>query len=95
MMMKYYVKASATDFDRYFHRTYIGSHKTPSANQFYVLKLDFSAIDPSEGLEQGFTGSLRERIAQFFERYPLRGYENFLSQNRDTVSPAALFRNFP
>ena len=68
MMMKYYDKASATDFDRYFHGTYIGSHKTPSANQFYVLKLDFSAIDPSEGLEQGFTGSLRERIAQFFER---------------------------
>ena len=94
MMMKYYDKASAADFDRYFHGTYIGSHKTPSANQFYVLKLDFSAIDPSEGLEQGFTGSLRERIAQFFERYPLRGYENFLSQNRDTVSPAALFRNF-
>ncbi len=32
MMMKYYDKASDTDFDRYFHGTYIGSHKTPSAN---------------------------------------------------------------
>lgn len=94
IMTKYYDKASSADFDRYFQGTYIGSHKTPSANQFYVLKLDFSAIDSSEGLEQGFAGALRERIAQFFERYPIPGWEDFLSRNRHTPSPVILFQDF-
>lgn len=94
MLMKYYDKAEAADFDKYFSGTYIGSHKTPSANQFYVLKLDFSAVDDSEGLERGFAFSLWERLSQFFERYPIPGWKDFLSRNRNTQSPVILFQDF-
>lgn len=37
--------AATKDFERNFDSTYIGEHKTPLANTFRVMHLDFSGID--------------------------------------------------
>lgn len=37
--------AATKDFERNFDSTYIGEHKTPLANTFRVIHLDFSGID--------------------------------------------------
>lgn len=42
----YYDIAAADKFDTYFSGTYIADHKSPLANRFYVLNLDFSGISP-------------------------------------------------
>lgn len=40
----YYDKAEAPNFEKNFKDTYIGSHRTPLASQFYVLKFTFAGF---------------------------------------------------
>ena len=65
----YYDKASASDFNKYFANTYIGKHKTLLANTYYVLRLEFSGIDPQNFL-QGFIRKIRQGLVNFQKRYP-------------------------
>ncbi len=43
----YYSIHQKDNFEHLFGNTYIGQHPTPSRNSYFVLALDFSAIDPS------------------------------------------------
>ncbi|MGH9846080.1 MAG: AAA family ATPase [Blastocatellia bacterium] len=48
----YYDLAKAAEFDRLFGRLAIGGNPTAKRNQYFVLKLDFSAIDPTGSPDQ-------------------------------------------
>ena len=90
----YYDKAAVATFDATFAGTYIANHKTPSANSLYVLEFDFSGISGGKHFLESFMLSVRERIEAFFLRYPITGYEIFLSKNRAVTEPADLLLRF-
>lgn len=94
VLTHYYDTARSARFKDLFAGTYIGAHPTASAHRLFVLKLDFSAISDSEGLRTGFTASVRERLSEFFERYPLPLADEFLEDVRPVATPAALMRRF-
>lgn len=79
ILQLYYDKASVLDFDRYFANTYIGSHKTPLANTYYVLRFDFSGIYPQDFL-QGFIRKVRQGLVNFQKRYPFDDGLNILQK---------------
>ncbi|MGH9838278.1 MAG: AAA family ATPase [Blastocatellia bacterium] len=48
----YYDLARADEFDRLFGHLAVGREPTPKRNQYFILKWDFSAVDPSGDAEQ-------------------------------------------
>jgi len=63
MLENYYDLQKADEFDRLFGRLAIGRNPTPKRNQYFVLKWDFSAVDPSGTVEQ-VRQSLRQHLNQ-------------------------------
>jgi hypothetical protein len=47
MLECYYDVNQKEDFERLFGQTYIGQHPTPLHNSFFVLRLNFSTVDPN------------------------------------------------
>ncbi len=64
----YYDVAKADEFDRLFGRLAIGRNPTPKHNQYFVLKWDFSAVDPSGDAEQ-IRDALHQHINNRIERF--------------------------
>lgn len=91
MLMEYYDRASAKDFDELFASTYIHAHPTPLQGKLYVLRLDFSGIDSSQAC-RGFIEKLLIGIRNFFDRYPVPESDEFISAPYNT--PSQLFRAF-
>lgn len=56
--------AATKDFERKFDSTYIGEHKTPLANTFRVMHLDFSGID-ADIFTEGFVANVRDGPLDF------------------------------
>lgn len=56
--------AATKDFERNFDSTYIGEHKTPLANTFRVMHLDFSGID-ADIFTEGFVANVRDGPLDF------------------------------
>ena len=56
--------AATKDFERNFDSTYIGEHKTPLANTFRVMHLDFSGID-ADIFTEGFVANDRDGPLDF------------------------------
>lgn len=81
----YYDKYQSDNFDSRFADTYIGQNKTSEQGQYYVLHLDFSAI-PSNDLIRAFNAHLASAFKNFFDRYPIDGYEQFLSSEHGQPS---------
>ena len=69
MLMAYYDKAAAGDFDERFSGTWIGDHPTPWASKFLVLKLDFSGIEGGDGLIDNFIIKVKFGLRNFVKRY--------------------------
>ena len=69
----YYDKNCADEFDALFGDTYIGTHKTALANQYYVLRFDFSKLDAEseETLKKSFYRSVLVRLDDFCVYYGL------------------------
>ncbi len=93
MLAAYYDINEARHFDTLFGDTYIGRHKTPLANQFYVLKLEFSGLTSVHDAEKGFTENLRSQLRTFFDRYPHPDQNKILSDVQ-TDSASLLERFF-
>ena len=72
VLAAYYDEAAADQFESLFAGTYIGSHKTPLANKFRVLHLDFSGIAASDhkAMMEEFCESVLIAIQDYFQRYP-------------------------
>ncbi len=90
----YYDKAEAANFEQNFSGTYIGAHKTPLASQFYVLSLDFSAIDTDADLMGSFSRCVLSRLKEFFLRYPIAGHQQLLEQLETIPIPADMLLTF-
>jgi hypothetical protein len=68
----YYDLAKADEFDRLFGHLAIGRNPTPKRNQYFVMKWDFSAVDPSGDAEQirrALQGHINDQIEQFAGYY--------------------------
>jgi hypothetical protein len=68
MLENYYDLAKADEFERLFGRLAIGSNPTPKRNQYFVLKWDFSAIDPSGSADE-VRQSLHQHINQQIQAF--------------------------
>lgn len=74
----YYDINEATDFEKNFRGTYISSHKTPLANQFYILRFVFSGID-GDDVPRRFYNAVRNGLTRFFNAYPHSRQQEVLS----------------
>jgi hypothetical protein len=83
MLEHYYGQQHQADFEQNFGRFYIGRQPTPLANQYLVLKFDFSGIktDDRKALEQQFANKVRLGILAFMSAY--RAY--FTAADRQAI----------
>ncbi len=91
-LQAYYDRAAADQFEENFAGTYIASHKTPLASQFYVLRLEFSGLSSASDLVEGFQQKLKSQLITFFDTYPHPRQDEVLKG--DFKSPALLMANF-
>ncbi len=87
----YYDKVEAKNFEKNFSGTYIGSHPTALANQFYVLKFTFAGLQSSKA-EEEFQISVRNALVRFFNVYPHPRQNEILA--KDFPSAGALIESF-
>lgn len=72
MLENYYDLAKADEFGRLFGTLAIGQNPTPKHNQYFVLKWDFSAVNPHgspDGVESALHNYLNGRIVNFAAYY--------------------------
>jgi hypothetical protein len=72
MLENYYDVAKASEFDKLFGELAIGQNPTPKQNQYFVMKWDFSMIEPQDeikGLRKSLHDHLNNQIRRFAERY--------------------------
>ncbi|MEN0050094.1 MAG: AAA family ATPase [Bacteroidota bacterium] len=72
-ILEYYYDIRHKDqFDRLFGKYYIGNHPTRLANQYLILKFDFSQIDTSslKSTQQGFLTNVKDGALHFLLAYP-------------------------
>jgi len=87
----YYDLAKADEFERLFGPLAIGQNPTPRHNQYFVLKWDFSAVDPQgepQEIKRALHNHFNNRI-KFFATY----YQNFLPQPVE-IDPLDAFSSF-
>jgi hypothetical protein len=72
MLENYYDLRKADEFERLFGGLAIGQQPTPLRNQYFVLKWDFSAVNPhgdADAIEGALHDYLNDRIADFAAYY--------------------------
>ena len=94
MLMAYYDKAAAGDFDERFSGTWVGDHPTPWASKFLVLKLDFSGIDGGDRLVNNFVINVLTGLEDFVKRYLPEDSQMQELLDESWSSPAALLMSF-
>ena len=94
MLMAYYDKAAAGDFDERFSGTWVGDHPTPWASKFLVLKLDFSGIDGGDSLVDNFVINVLTGLEDFVKRYLPEDSQMQELLDESWSSPAALLMSF-
>jgi hypothetical protein len=70
MLETYYDCYYLAQFDEFFGDTYIGQHPTAGRGSFYVLRLDFSAVD-SRDADANFNTYVNQRLQHFIAKYQL------------------------
>jgi len=68
MLENYYDLRKANEFERLFGHLAIGRNPTPKHNQYFVLKWDFSAVEPS-GTPQQVRESLHQHLNQQMQEF--------------------------
>ncbi len=72
MLENYYDLKKAAEFDRLFGGLAIGRQPTPKRNQYFVLRWDFSAVNPhgdAAAIERALHDYLNDRITDFAAYY--------------------------
>lgn len=92
MLHYYYDRNSAAEFQQLFGGTYIGEHRTALANQYYVLRFEFSGLDGSseEHLQKAFYAKVHAAIRNFIKYYG----EDLQIMENDTADSAMLLNDF-
>jgi Predicted AAA-ATPase/PD-(D/E)XK nuclease superfamily len=72
MLAHYYDVSKAADFQRLFGDLYVGKHPTPLANQFMILRFDFSGIETNEvkKVPESFLFKVKDGFKNFMSAYP-------------------------
>lgn len=70
MLETYYDRSYQAQFDEFFGDTHIGQHPTAGRGSFYVLRLDFSAVD-SRDADANFNTYVNQRLLHFIAKYQL------------------------
>jgi len=81
MLEAYYDKYYKSDFEMMFADTYIGKNKTKLANQYLIMRFDFSGIDIND-VENDFEYYLKLTLRSFIEKYKL----NIIFENDNPIS---------
>lgn len=92
MLHYYYDRNSAAEFQQLFDDTYIGKHKTALANQYYVLRFEFSGLDglDEEHLRNAFYAKVHAAIRSFVKYYG----EDIRIMKNDTSDSAMMLNYF-
>ncbi len=91
MLKKYYDIAAGNEFEKNFSGTYIGENKTPLANSFRVLHLNFSGL-ASDNIADSINESLKSSFELFLNNYPDDNCEKILE--KDYTDPSILLNKF-
>lgn len=70
MLENYYDVAKKDEFDRMFGHLAIGKNPTPLRNSYFILKFDFSCVDPT-GTADDVKGALFDHINESIKRFML------------------------
>ncbi|MGE0087650.1 MAG: AAA family ATPase [Desulfococcaceae bacterium] len=79
----YYDMAKADEFDRLFGHLFIGKNPTPKHSSYFVMKWDFSTVDP-EGNTGDIKRSMHNHINGCIEKFLVRYQEHLGSVTFDT-----------
>ncbi len=96
MLENYYDLQKAGEFDRLFGHLIIGRNPTPKRNQYFVLKWDFSAVDPSGTVQQALKRSIKPATSSRYAISLSSGYfkvfdnRDYLQANELAVKTAFL-----
>jgi hypothetical protein len=95
MLDYYYNIKYKEDFERLFGQFYIGRKPTKMANQYLVMRLDFSQIETSsfEKTYDGFTANVRFGAENFYGRYPQFFDEADIERIRKYDNPSAILQD--
>jgi hypothetical protein len=95
MLDYYYNIKYKDDFERLFGQFYIGRKPTKMANQYLILRLDFSQIETSsfEKTYDGFTTNVRFGAENFYGRYPQFFNEADIERVRKYDNPSAIIQD--
>ncbi|MGD9730882.1 MAG: AAA family ATPase [Desulfamplus sp.] len=101
MLENYYDVSKKDEFDQLFGHLAIGKNPTPLRNSYFILKLDFSCVDPTgtvEQIRQSMFDHINVRIEGFKTIYKYKGfsmpeinidYENALFSLNSAANAAA------
>ena len=91
MLSYYYGLEHRERFDSLFGQFYIGTHPTPRANSYAVLKFEFSRIDTStpEHTQKGFLQNVLAGVRDFEQRY-----DKTRQDYTDYDNPADVLKDF-
>ena len=81
-LQAYYDISAAKDFEQNFAGTYIGAHKTPLANKYRVLRLDFSGTNP-DNFQATFCSKFLRALNLFCDRNDFKDIRNALRKEYD------------
>ncbi|NJN78753.1 MAG: AAA family ATPase [Saprospiraceae bacterium] len=95
-MLDYYYNIKYKDrFERLFGQFYIGQKPTKMANQYLILRLDFSQIETEtfEKTYNGFTANVRYGAIDFYGRYPEYFDEEDISKVEKLTTPSEIIQD--
>jgi len=78
MLENYYDVAKKDEFEEIFGRLKIRENPTDLRNSYFILKLDFSCVDPTgsaEDIKKALFNHINVRIDGFYKFYNYKGYE--------------------
>jgi len=78
MLENYYDVARKNDFDAMFGYLAIGQHPTPLRNSYFILRLDFSCVDPtgkSDDVKKSLYDHINGCILDFAQTYRAKGFD--------------------
>ncbi|MCD6273903.1 MAG: AAA family ATPase, partial [Deltaproteobacteria bacterium] len=78
MLENYYDVAKKNEFEEIFGGLKIGEHPTALRNSYFILKLDFSCVDPTgsaEDVKKALFNHINVRIDGFHKFYNYKGFE--------------------
>jgi len=96
MLQHYYGVEFKPSFQTLFGSTYIGSTDHPNANQYHVLKFDFSGIETNtyDATHSGFLRKIKDAICNFARTYPEMISEDGLARVLVECTPASVLSAF-